>query len=666
MKTRLFTNGLLPCALASVLAVVGCHDAVEAPTQPAARSQQTQPTITSRTVPLLRRDDRTFRDLNKNGRLDAYEDWRLPVERRIDDLLVRMSPAEKVGMMLISTIRMGRDDNDKPDGSLNEDDIWYTHNLFTRTELDAPMLVVPATTEGILDRHLTRFVVREDVNVRLLSTWLNDMQMIAERTRLGIPLLFASNPRNHYSHNHATGLSVGADDFSKWPGTLGLAATGDPALVEEFGRLAAQEWVAAGIRKGYQYMGDLATEPRWQRIEGTFGEDADLAAEMLAAITRGFQGETLGPHSVAMTTKHFPGGGPQLKGKDPHFHWGMDQVYPGNNMDYHLQPFQAAIDVGTAAVMPYYAVPRGTAHEEVAFAYNKGIITGLLREEMGFAGVINSDTGIIFMMPWNVEHLSLQQRYIKALDAGIDLFSGTADPSLLLQTVDSNAVSMQRIDESVARLLRVQFLLGLFESPFVDTERAAQIVGRPHIQEKSALAQRKSIVLLRNDQQLLPIRAGKKVYLQGFDSGLIESAWDVTFVSDPAQADLAVVRVEPDPGNYLFEASADDIDLRLSQLKVDIDRLNELKRQLPLVLSINFNGPWVIEEVEAGVPAILANFGVSDAALLDVLTGKFAPTGKLPLTIPRSMQSVRQQLEDVPHDLADPLFEYGSGLTFDG
>jgi beta-glucosidase len=147
------------------------------------------------------------------------------------------------------------------------------------------------------------------------------------------------------------------------------------------------------------YMADLATEPRWERIEGTFGEDADLAAAMIREITLGFQGEQLGPHSVALTTKHFPGGGPQVNGQDPHFEWGTDQHYPGNMLDYHLKPFIAAIEAGTSAIMPYYAKPVGTEFEEVAFAYNHDVITNVLRKQLGFQGIINSDTGPIDMMP---------------------------------------------------------------------------------------------------------------------------------------------------------------------------------------------------------------------------------------------------------------------------
>ena len=148
--------------------------------------------------------------------------------------------------------------------------------------------------------------------------------------------------------------------FSQWPEPIGLAATGDAALVQQFGDIARQEYLAVGIRVALHPMADLATEPRWARINGTFGEDAELASRMVSAYIRGFQGEKLGPHSVACMTKHFPGGGPQKDGEDPHFSYGKDQVYPGNNFDYHLIPFEAAFQAGTAQIMPYYGMPVGT------------------------------------------------------------------------------------------------------------------------------------------------------------------------------------------------------------------------------------------------------------------------------------------------------------------
>ncbi len=352
------------------------------------------------------------------------------------------------------------------------------------------------------------------VSVKNIAEWSNNLQALCENTRLGIPAIVASNPRNHITIDASVGLSVGATPFSKWPGELGMAAMRDFKLTREFAQIAAQEWTAVGLRKGYMYMADLATEPRWNRTEGTFGEDADLSANMIREIVLGFQGTKLGKQSVALTTKHFPGGGPQVGGQDSHFEWGKFAHYPGGMFDYHLKPFKAAIEAGTSSMMPYYSAPKGKEFEEVGFSYNKAIIDDLLRKKLGHKGIINSDTGPIDMMPWGVENMSITERYQKALNAGVDIFSGSADPSFLLETVKKGLVTESRIDASVARLLQEKFELGLFENPYVDVEKAQKLVGNAEFQQKADLAHRKSIVLLRNDAKLLPLTQKTKVLLE--------------------------------------------------------------------------------------------------------------------------------------------------------
>ena len=175
-------------------------------------------------------------------------------------------------------------------------------------------------------------------------------------------------------------------------------------------------------------MADLSTEPRWQRIEGTFGENAAWVAQMITQIVLGFQGEQIGATSVALTTKHFPGGGAGEGGQDPHFEWGRVEHFPGGKFANNLIPFKAAIKAGTSAIMPYYSLPHNTPFDTIAYAYNKAVIHDLLRIKLGFKGIINSDTGPIEMMPWGAENLSINERYKKTLEAGVNLYSGTADP----------------------------------------------------------------------------------------------------------------------------------------------------------------------------------------------------------------------------------------------
>jgi beta-glucosidase len=649
----------------------------------------TQPELGVRAVKLLEADDLQFKDLNKNGKLDKYEDWRLPIDERVADLSAQMTMDEKVGFMLISTINMGTRSNDGDNSpfarnrevtsDLAENDVINETNFFTRQPLPEPTLSVSGTTKGILERHLRHFILRANTKAKTIAEWANNVQAVAETSRLGIPVLITSNPRNHITIDNSQGLSLGETGFSKWPGELGLAAMRDYDLTREFAEIAAKEWVATGIRKGYMYMADLATEPRWGRTEGTFGEDADLAAKMVREVVLGFQGEKLGPHSVALTTKHFPGGGPQKDGQDAHFDWGKDQEYPGGMMDYHLKSFKAAIEAGTSAIMPYYAVPVNTKYEEVGFAYNKGIITDLLRGQLGFKGIVNSDTGPIFMMPWGVESLSISERYQKAIDAGVDLFSGVADPSFLLKAVNEGLVSEARINESVARLLKEKLELGIFENPYVDIDAADSIVGNSQFQERANLAFRKSIVLLRNEDALLPFKPKTKVYFEKYmvsrrgsgDPHIVivpeENSWDVEFVDSPEKADLVVLWLIPSTGG-LFGSRGAEIHNELSKNNIDVEYVNKIKTQKPTAIAVNFSNPWVISEIDNGnMNTVLATFGTTTDALLDVLSGKFNPSGKMPFSIPASTEAVRNNLADVPGALEKEgyaVFNYDDGIGF--
>jgi beta-glucosidase len=638
-----------------------------------------------RSVSLLKIDNFNFKDLNKNGELDFYEDWRLPIADRISDLISQMTLEEKVGFLLISTTRMegdmafqGGTSTGKIGSGFNEEDLVQPTNMFTRKPLDIPILTASGTTKGVKERHLRHFILRANTSTEIMAEWSNNLQALCEDTRLGIPAIVASNPRNHITMDAALGLSQGATVFSKWPGELGLSATHDLQLVREFADVARQEWAAVGIRKGYQYMADLATEPRWQRNEGTFGEDANWAADMMREIVLGFQGEKLSLGSVALTTKHFPGGGPQVDGQDPHFDFGQDQHYPGGMFDYHLKPFQAAIDAGTSAIMPYYAKPINTEYEEVAFAYNKRILKDLLRDKMGFEGIINSDTGPIEMQPWGMEKYSLEERYARAMEAGVDIFSGSGDPTLLLSAVKKGLITEERINESVARLLKEKFLLGLFEDPYVDVEKAKQLVGNPEFQKKADLALRKSIVLMRNDKGLLPIKPKSKVYFETYYQSAADKdpktvfttenpSWDFELVSSKEEADLVVLWLNPH-FKPLFSSNGSEIEVQLSKNFIDVVYVNESLSQKPTITLINFINPWVISEIE-GEPlhTLLATFGTTPEAILDVLSGKINPSGKMPFSIPSSVESVKSNLSDVPGSKEKggyALFKFGHGLSY--
>jgi beta-glucosidase len=609
-------------------------------------------------APLLTVDGMVFRDLNKNGRLDVYEDHRRPIDERVEDLLGQMTLEEKCGLMVQPMINAGKDGN----------------------VVDLPTGVNPlGTHETVVNRRITHFNLVFSGTARSVAVWSNNLQELAERTRLGIPATISTDPRHATGENPAAGILM--EGFSHWPDPLGLAATRDESLVQRFGDIARREYVAIGLRSALHPMADLATEPRWARMAGTFGEDADLAGSMTASYIRGFQGETLGPDSVSCMVKHFPGGGPQKDGLDPHFSYGRDQAYPGDNFDYHLIPFPAAFDAGVEQVMPYYGIPVGQTSEDVAMGFNADIITGLLRGRYGFEGVVCSDWGIVeghkigrmeVMGPraWGVEHLTVAERYAKAVAAGVDQFGGQNSPHHLVTLVREGKLDEGRIDESARRILSLKFKLGLFDDPYVDVDAVDTGVGTPDFIEAAAEAHRRSVVLLKigelpDGSAALPLRDRPKLYVENVDPDIAARYGDV--VSAPADADVAVLRLAtpygPRRGRNFLEGlfHQGDLDFKGSEK----DRILGILQTTPTIVDIHLERAAVIPEIAERSAGLLATFGTTDEALMDAVFGRFSPTGRLPIELPSSMEAVRAQRGDVPFDSKDPLFAFGHGLSYE-
>lgn len=508
--------------------------------------------------------------------------------------------------------------------------------------------------------------------VKEMAIGYNAIQKFAENTRLGIPVTIASDPRHYFSSNI---FAMSANSFSQWPEQMGFAAIGDEKLMQQFGDIARQEYLAVGIREALHPMADLATEPRWPRISGTFGEDANLSAKMITAYILGFQGKQLDKNSVACMTKHFSGGGPQKEGLDPHFEFQKGQIYPGKNFNYHLIPFEAAFKLHTAAIMPYYGVPTDQTSENVGFAYNKDIITGLLRNKYKYDGIVCTDWGLVtdanmgtLVWParaWGVENLSREERVLKIINAGCDQFGGETCPELVVQLVKAGKLTEKRIDESVRRLLRQKFQLGLFDDPYVNVDLALQTVGKPEWKKAGEDAQRRAITLLKNDSKVLPLAVGKlKIYVRNVDPKV--AALYGTVVSKPGEADIAILRlntpwVPVETKNFMARMfHHGDLDFKGNEK----DSILQLLQTVPTIVDIYIDRPAVIPEISAGAKGLLVNFGASDAAVLDVIFGKVKPGGKLPLELPSSMEAVRNQKEDVPYDSKDPLYKFGFGLKY--
>jgi beta-glucosidase len=492
---------------------------------------------------------------------------------------------------------------------------------------------------------------------------------LAAQVGIGLPITFSTDPRHGFTDN--PGAAMLAGPFSQWPETLGLAAIGDAAVVENFADVVRQEYVAVGIRLALHPQIDLSTEPRWARCNGTFGEDAELSGKLGVAYIRGLQGSELGSQSVAAMTKHFPGGGPQKDGEDPHFEYGKDQVYPGGQFEYHLKPFIEAIAAGTSQIMPYYGRPLGTEYEEVGFGFNKGILTDLLRNKLGFTGIICTDWGLLSdaemlgqpfpARAWGAEHLTRDERIIKALNAGVDQFGGEMCSAALVDLVRSGQVSEARLDQSVRRLLAEKFRLGLFENRHVDVEAADAIVGSETFRAAGLKTQRASVTLLQNDGQL-PLSEGIKVYAEGLDVAVLDGVAQV--VDSPEQAAVILVRLkapyeERGPGfASFFHAGSLDFPAQT------VAHLAELASIAPVVVDVYLDRPAILAPLLASATALTVTYGTSDSAWVDVLFGKAQPKGKLPFDIPSSMAAVVASNSDAPFDTENPTFRFGDGLSY--
>jgi beta-glucosidase len=599
-----------------------------------------------------------YRDLNGNGQLDPYEDPRRSPEERVADLVPRLSVEEKAGLLFHSMLGIG-----EPGAH------------------DAAAGFSPSTPRELVHgKLLNHFNVSALPSVRDTVRWHNALQELAEETPHGIPITLSTDPRHAFSEN--AGAAIAAGSLSQWPEPLGLAAIGDAALVRRFADIARQEYVALGIRAALHPQIDLATEPRWARQMHTYGSDATTASELVTAHLDGFQGERIGPDSVACTTKHFPGGGPLKDGGDSHFVYGHDQVYPGGRFEEHLAPFRAAIASGTSAIMPAYGKPidlelDGEKVEPVAFSFNRRIVTRLLREELGFDGVVVTDWGLItdveiMGLPfparaWGVEELAPIERMERILQAGADQFGGEERTDLVLELLASGRVPESRIDEAVRRLLLVKFQLGLFDDPYLDEDAAERIVGAPEFREAGHRAQAESVTLLKNADlpdggPALPLRSGLRLYLEGVAADAVEGLG--TVVAEPGDADVALVRLAAPfeaRNTYFLEAMFHQGSLDFPAEV--IEHVRALAAVVPVVVDVTLERPAILAGIDEAATALVGSYGASDAALLDAITGRIAPRGRLPFELPCSMAAVEASRSDVPSDTEHPLYPFGHGLS---
>lgn len=542
-----------------------------------------------------------FKDLNKNGKLDPYEDWRLGAEERAKDLASKMSVEQIAGLMLYSSHQA----------------IPAAAGGFIPgmggTYGGKPFRESGAKASDLSDQQ-TKFLTEDNVRHVLITTvespavaaqWNNNAQALVEGKGFGIPVNNSSDPR----HNTVPSAEYNAGSggtISMWPGSLGIAATFNPEVMKKFGKIASIEYRALGIATALSPQIDLATEPRWSRFNGTMGEDPSLATDMARAYVDGFQTSDSGYvisggwgyHSVNAMVKHWPGGGPEEGGRDAHFGYGAYAVYPGNDLKDNLRPFtEGAFRLNgptgsAAAVMPYYTISYNQDKkygENVGNSYNKYIITDLLRGEYHYNGVVCTDWGITNDVSavekfegkcWGVEKLSVAERHYKVIMAGVDQFGGNNDKGPVLEAYKMGVKEhgeefmRKRFEESAVRLLCNIFRVGLFENPYLDPAVSAKTVGNPDFMKAGYDAQIQSVVMLKNHSNALPLKNQLKVYIpkkympagrDWFGRETPESWSDpvnlkvagkyFTVVENPQEADFALVSISSPDGGTGYDLS---------------------------------------------------------------------------------------------------------------
>ncbi len=687
-------------------------------------------------IKLLKLNGLYFKDLNKDGKLDKYEDWRLPEDQRIKDLVSKLSIEQLAGLMLYSAHQA------IPGRVLVS---TYNGKQFTDTK-DAPSDLTDQQKQFLQKDNLRHVLITSVSSPSDAALWNNKAQAFVEGLGLGIPINISSDPR--HSVDVGAEYTAGAGGkISQWPDPLGLAATFDPAMVENFGHIAAQEYRAMGISTALSPQIDLGTEPRWVRINGTFGEDPQLSTDMARAYVDGFQTSYgkdeiaggWGYGSVNAMIKHWPGGGPEEGGRDAHFAYGKYAVYPGNNFDEHLIPFiQGGLKLNhktrtAAAIMPYYTISYGIDTkngQNIGNSYSTYLISNQLRGKYGYNGVVCTDWQVTADeaksldefkgKSWGMETASVIDRHIKVINAGVDQFGGNNDAAPVIAAYRTLVISegeipaRARFELSASHLLQNIIHLGLFENPYLKVKKTIEIVGNPAFMTAGYLAQLKSVVLLKNKGNALPIKKGSVVYIpksylparKDFSNTIIPEKY-----FDPVQADLLakffIVTDDPDKADFalvfisgpatgtgydrndlkaggngylpislqygtykaiyarehslaagdpaepgIFNRSYKDKSVTASNL-VDIESVKKtrsLMKGKPVIVSIALDKPAILAEFEENADAIIASFGVKNQAILAIVAG-VEPQGLLPFQLPANMKTVELQNEDVPHDM---------------
>lgn len=625
----------------------------QSPSRPHPVPVRMAPTISG--LPVLEVDGHLFRDLDHDGVLAPYEDWRLPAAARARDLLARMTLAEKVGTMLHGSAPARGD----------------LGGIGVGAEYDPDGL-----DELIRHRHITSLISRLSTPPTDFAVQNNSVQVLASGSRLGIPVTLSTDPRHHFAG--VLGASTSAQGFSQWPETLGLAAIADPEVMREFGDVVRREYQAVGLHMFLGPQADLATSQRWPRIEGTFGEDPALVNKLVEAMIEGLQQgrDGLHPGSVAAVVKHWVGYGASRDGFDGHNWYGRYSAFPSGALADHLDAFTGALSVKVAGVMPTYNILQdvrvdGRPLEPVGAGFNAQLIDGLLRGGYGYRGTVLSDWAITrdltesartgvpeqspaqIAMPWGVEDLTRVERFARCINAGVDQIGGEDDPAPLVDAVEQGLVAPARIDAACLRILMDKFRLGLFDAPLVSVDAVPGEVARPADLARARAAEHASLTWITHPSNdgPVPLPAGTTVYLDGVAATEAESR-GLRVTTDPREAAVAVTRTstphEPLHPGHFFGRIQHEGKLDFTPGEPETERLLALCRAVPTVIVVHLDRPAVLGELATAAAGLIGEFGASDAAVLDVLTGQAAATGRLPFRLHATMQDALDQPCDRP------------------
>lgn len=692
------------------------------------------PTLGMGQLKIKEQDGLAFKNLSGQQELLPYEDWRLAPQERAADLSKRLSIAEIAGLMLWSPHQMVPPLPGGPFGG------HFGGSDFIPGVTD-PAALTDEQKGFIISENLRNILLVQTESAETAARWNNHLQALAEDSRWGIPVCISSDPR-HAAGARSAEFSGTGKEVSRWPEGLGMAATFDPELMKEFASIIAKEYRALGISQALGPQIDLCTEPRWMRLEDTMGAQVDMVTAMAKAYCDGLQTTEGSPDgwgcgSVAAMVKHWPGGGTGESGRDAHYAYGKFAVYPGGNMAQHLKPFTEGafkLDGPTekaAAVMPYYTVSWKLDKkygENVGNSYSRYIVHDLLRQEHNYDGIVCTDWGITGEPDpivggfgprcFGVENLSKAEHHFRILENGVDMFGGNRERAPIEEAYQmgcekyGESAMRSRMELSATRILTLMFRLGLFENPYLEPAVSAATVGCDAFVLAGREAQRKSVVLLKNQNGLLPLKKGTKLYVPGRHVGAhygflrnIVPASDITpltqedaegyftLVNAPEEADAALVFAETplcdcytqedlDKGGngylpitlqyrpYRADAAREHSiakgDARENNCDrsyrgkentpynaADLDNILSAREKMgnkPVFVALHIHNPSVMAEYEGQVDGILAHFGVENRVLMELLTGESAPGGRLPLSMPANMETIEKHCEDVFDD----------------